>query len=163
MPNELGLVHFYYGNGKGKTTAAIGLAVRMLGRKRSVLFAQFLKGIKTGETGPLHTLGAKILSEDTITSFTPFMSEQERQKSIEENLSRFAEVNHLLRAEHFDLVVLDEVVDIVAMGYLPLASLTELIQEKPERTELVLTGHTPYPELIELADYVTEMKAIKHP
>ena len=73
-----GLVHFYTGDGKGKTTAAIGLAVRAAGAGRKVVFAQFMKGMDTSELAPLKTLGVQVVRKGTVTKFVPYMTEDER-------------------------------------------------------------------------------------
>ncbi len=160
-----GMIHVYTGNGKGKTTAAFGLAIRAAGHGKKVLFAQFLKGGR-GESGEIlagHTCTLKI----TVIRF-PEIHPRFDAKINREELARkvhadFYEVRREILRDVYDLVVLDEVNNCVSQGFLPVEELLALLKEKPARLELVLTGRGADPQVIERADYVTEMKKIKHP
>ncbi len=161
-----GLVHLYTGNGKGKTTAALGLALRALGRDRKVAVVQFLKrtSVKTGEMVFAEKMGGPL----TIRQFgASRFATREEKLAVEENgqtVARGWEVARGLvtRGEH-DLVVLDEITHVVKNGQIPLEDLIGLVKGKTPSVELVLTGRHAPPELLEVCDYVTEMKEIKHP
>jgi cob(I)alamin adenosyltransferase len=159
--NSKGCIHIYTGDGKGKTTASIGLAVRAQGAGLKVLFVQFLKGQQTSELEPLKKIGVTVKRADAVTKFIPYMTEQEKQGCFQGQQSCFKETSELL--DNYDVVILDEVIGAVTTGMLPLAEVINMIKTKPEHLELVLTGRQPPEELVELADYVSEIKAIKHP
>jgi len=152
-----GFVHVYTGNGKGKTTAAVGLSVRAVGWGLKVSFIQFLKGRPTGEM--------KVLSEIPDVEFVQTGRPDYDFNPNEEDRKRVLEAMRLARerAGSVDLLVLDEVNVAVHLGLLPLPTLVNFIKEKPEGLELVLTGRWAKPEVIELADYVTYFELVKHP
>ena len=155
------MIHLYHGNGKGKTTAAMGLALRMAGRNRSVVIAQFLKGSDSGERTALAQLPQVTLLE--IPSSIKFSF----QLSPQERLSEQARYQSLLEqlcsccVPPSGLVVLDEVCDAVNAGLLPLDHLLSFL--KTTEAEIVLTGRDPAPELIALADYITCFEKQRHP
>lgn len=161
-----GLVHLYTGDGKGKTTAALGLALRALGRDRKVAIVQFLKrtSVKTGEL----VFAEKTDSPLTIQQFgASRFATREEQQAVEgggQTVERGWQVaRELVTGGEHDLVVLDEVTHLVKNGQIALSDLINLIKSKAPSVELVLTGRYAAPELIEVCDYVTEMKEIKHP
>lgn len=161
-----GFVHIYTGEGKGKTTAAVGLTIRALGRGMKVLFVQFLKG--GGEpSGELITLerfspDVEILRFDQRHPifFKRGDSPDDLKKSCKEALDL---VRDKIKRGNYDLVVLDEINNIVSQNWLDIKELLNLIREKPEGLELILTGRDAQKEAIDLANYVTEMRLIKHP
>jgi len=159
------MIHVYTGNGKGKTTAAFGLATRAAGHGRQVLFAQFLKGGR-GESGEILAGHASTLKMTVIRfaevhpRFDPTVDREELARKV---AADFEEVRQEILQDIYDLVVLDEVDNCVSQGLLSVEPLLDLLAEKPERLELVLTGRGADPKVIECADYVTEMKKIKHP
>lgn len=157
---EKGLVHIYTGNGKGKTTAAIGLACRAAGAGKRVLIAQFLKGRDTGELASLKILGIKMLRTD-VKKFVPYMTEEERTECKAGQESCFRAICGLLA--DYDLVVLDEILGAISMKMVGLEDVVNLIQDKPDSVELVLTGRGAPNELIALADYVSDIQCVKHP
>ena len=162
--NEKGLIHVYFGENKGKTTAAVGLSVRVAGYGKRVVFAQFLKGRATGEIAPLEKLGIEIIRTDKNKKFLWEMTPEQREEcqSIQSDL--LSEVEELMKnGEQVDLLVLDEALNATSRDLLDEERLKEFVKNKPEHMELVLTGR-PLPEwLIETADYITEMKKHKHP
>lgn len=158
---ENGLVHLYVGDGKGKTTAAAGLALRALGQGKKVLFGQFLKGRPTGEIAPLEQLGATVLRAKTGEKFVFQLDEAERKETLLSHTQTLARIREL--APRFDLVVLDEVVDAMGCGMIPPQRLLEFVKAKPEGTELVLTGRNPPEELVTLCDYHTNFVCVAHP
>jgi len=161
-----GLVHLYTGNGKGKTTAALGLALRALGRDRKVAVVQFLKrtSVMTGEM----VFAEKMDGPLTIRQFgASRFATKEEQQAVEDSgqtVERGWELaRELVSSGGLDLVVLDEITHVVKNGQVPLADLIELVRGKERSLELVLTGRYAPPELVAVCDYVTEMREVKHP
>ena len=158
-----GLVHLYVGDGKGKTTAAMGLAVRALGAGKRVLVVQFLKGQDTSELAPLRQLGIVVERTEAIKKFTFQMDDQELAAARADCLKCLELVKTVFDNHRYDLVVLDEVVDAVNADMFSGQQLVELIDSRPDGIEVVLTGRNPKDPIVELADYVTVMTALKHP
>ena len=147
---EQGLLHLYYGDGKGKTTAAMGLALRALGSGKRVVIVQFLKGGNSGEIPLLAKLGAEIYRGKAGQKFVFQMNEAEKAATRELQ-------NRNLRnamARPADLLVLDMV---------DKARLQKAVRERPAARECVLTAHQPPQWMLDEADYVTEMKCHRHP
>lgn len=156
---EKGLVHLYWGNGKGKTTAAMGVALRSLAAGKRVVIVQFLKGRESGEVTLLSQLGAKIFRGKAGQKFVFQMTEQEKaetRKTQEENLLA------ALR-EPSDLLILDEACAALKLSMVDEALLKRAVLEKPESQELILTGREPADWMEEAADYSTEMHCWRHP
>ena len=157
----MGLVHIYTGDGKGKTTAAVGLCTRAAGHGKKAAFYEFLKGAKTGEAKSLAALGVEFYCPVEREKFTWTMTEEEKAEC------RVRQADTLARAAahmaEYDLVVLDEVLCAVNAGMLSLADVLRTVREKAPNTELVLTGRGAPEELIALADYVSVIEARKHP
>ncbi len=154
-----GLVHLYWGNGKGKTTAAMGVALRSLAAGKRVVIVQFLKGRESGEVKLLSQLGAKIFRGKAGQKFVFQMTEQEKaetRKTQEENLLA------ALR-EPADLLILDEACAALKLSMVDEALLKQAVLEKPENQELILTGREPADWMEEAADYSTEMHCWRHP
>lgn len=160
-----GLVHIYTGNGKGKTTAAIGLGIRAYGRGLRVLMVQFLKGAETGEMHTLKNLEPRFtLHRGTeIKKFTWNMTEEEKQQAAKQQRDIFTYAVDAAMCGGWDLVILDEVLGAITSGMIELEEVVKFVREKLDGFELVLTGRNAPPELIELADYVSEINAVKHP
>ncbi|MFA4646376.1 cob(I)yrinic acid a,c-diamide adenosyltransferase [Pyrococcus kukulkanii] len=157
---KLGLVHIYTGNGKGKTTAAIGLAVRMLGSGGRVIVIQFMKAPKVyGEYHMAERCGFVIESYG-LPKFVHGKPEQDDIEAAKRALDRAKEV---VKSGEWDLVILDEICVALGFGMISIDEVKELIRSKAPNTELVLTGRYCPEELYEPADYVTEMREIKHP
>jgi cob(I)alamin adenosyltransferase len=165
---EKGLVQVYTGDGKGKTTAAFGLALRAAGQGNKVMVYQFLKpsSITTGERMAVQPLAEHIRVEvldqkwDMATSFQDRQAVAQMREAIRNVLSKIAED---ARRRTYDLIVLDEIVYCLSRGLAELADVRKIIDQCNPAVEIVLTGRDATPELIELADLVTEMKNIKHP
>jgi cob(I)alamin adenosyltransferase len=156
-----GLVHIYTGEGKGKTTASVGLAVRARSRGLKVLFAQFMKEAEGGgEVELLEKLGVEFVSYDKVLS-TVFNPNADREEIRKEALTALEAVR--ARLEEFDLAILDEFLYVVDEGLITEGEALALIKEKPAKVELVLTGRGATNALIDAADHVTEMKDVKHP
>ena len=158
---ERGCIQVYTGNGKGKTTASLGLALRAVGRGLRVCVFQFIKG--GGPYGE-HLIAEKLAPLFTIIQTgrpgwvnTSDISEDRRvaQNALEQARS-------LLSSGKYDLVILDEINGAVGFGLVDVEQVLELIALKPDNVELVLTGRNAHARIIEAADLVTEMREIKH-
>ncbi|MCL4459493.1 MAG: cob(I)yrinic acid a,c-diamide adenosyltransferase [Chloroflexi bacterium] len=158
---NLGLVHVYTGDGKGKTTAALGLALRAVGQGLRVHIVQFLKGVAYGEVKSLARL-----PNISLVQFGSAEWVHPERITVKDRRLALGGLEHAREAIHsgyYDLVILDEINIAVAWNLLPLEAVLDLIRARPKGVELVLTGRQAPPEVIELADLVTEMKEIKHP
>lgn len=162
---EKGLIHIYCGDGKGKTTAAMGLAIRAAGREKKVFITQFLKSGKSGELVSLEKLKEYItfLPGKPVNKFVWNMNDEEKMEAKREHTARFKEIIDIIKNEDYDLLILDEIIATINNGFIELNEVIEFLKNKPETLEVVMTGRDPKEELIELANYVTEMKCIKHP
>jgi cob(I)alamin adenosyltransferase len=160
-----GLIHIYTGNGKGKTTAAVGLGVRACGRGLKVLMVQFLKGVPTGEEIGIKRLepGFTLYRGTSNKKFVPQMSEDEKRTAAKEQLSIFNYAREAAASGKYDLIILDEIFGAIISGMLDVETLIRFVKTKPENLELVLTGRRAPKEIMDLADYVSEIHALKHP
>lgn len=159
-----GLIHIYCGDGKGKTTAAMGLAVRAAGSGMKVVLAQFMKCGTSGEIKLIKefpNVTFTCVSENLGFAWNMTAEEKEHAKSLYQQL--FRDVRKLAVKQKADLLVMDEFMSAYNYGWIDQREALEFLQNKPEEMEIVLTGRDPGEELIALADYVTEMKKIKHP
>ena len=158
------MIHIYYGDGKGKTTAAVGLALRAAGSKMKVMFVQFLKTEFSGERNVLKELeNVTVTSCPTELKFTVDMTDSEKQQTAVIFRGVFERSAAAALSERYDMIVLDEIFDIMNEGMLGEAQVLEFITNAPNSIEIVMTGHNPSQRFIDEADYVTEMKKIKHP
>ncbi|MBD9068504.1 MAG: cob(I)yrinic acid a,c-diamide adenosyltransferase [Butyricicoccus sp.] len=158
-----GLVHLYCGDGKGKTTAAVGLAVRHSGRGGKVVFTQFLKDGTSGECLVLAKLGVTVLAANPVGKFSFRMTEEEKAETAAALGRTFDAATGFAVRERATLLVLDEVCAAVNCGFLPEKTLTEFLESRPDSLEVVLTGRDPSENLQVHADYITEMKKRRHP
>ena len=159
---QRGLIHYYYGGGKGKTTAALGLALRYSGQSGKTVIVQFLKNSHCGELDALQKLdNVTVLRGKSGDGFTFSMTQQqleETRRIHQKNLQTAMEL-----VKDGGLLILDEATDAVRSNTLDEQLLKDAILKKGDKTEIAVTGHTPLEWLIEAADYVTEMKKHKHP
>ena len=154
-----GLVIVHTGDGKGKTTAAIGLAVRAFGAGLKVLILQFIKGKKrSSELAALEILGIEV--KQLGLGFITKENFAEQKKSARAALELAREE---ILSGAWDLIILDEINYAVKFGLLEAKEVLELTKIRPPQMHLVFTGRDALPELIDAADLVTEMKLIKHP
>ncbi|WP_069680401.1 cob(I)yrinic acid a,c-diamide adenosyltransferase [Clostridium taeniosporum] len=162
---DLGLIHIYCGNGKGKTTAAMGLGIRAAGRDKKVLLTQFLKDNNTGELISIEKIGTnfQVIKGEPVKKFFKFMTKQEQKHTKLEHEKRFKDIILKAIEEKFDILILDEIIAATNLDLVSLNNVIEFLKNKPKGLEVVLTGRNPNEKLIELADYVSEIKAIKHP
>jgi cob(I)alamin adenosyltransferase len=158
LPN--GCIHLYTGDGKGKTSAAMGLALRAAGAGLGVYIAQFAKGNETGELKMLLKASKKIVVQQFGTgSFI-----KKGPTKIDRTLATkgFGAAEDAVKNGNYDVVILDELCIACLFNMIPVKKVLELIHNKPAHVELVITGRKAPVELIEAADLVTEMKQIKH-
>lgn len=156
------MLHIYCGDGKGKTTAAFGLALRAAGRARRVIVAQFLKSEDTGERRSMEYVPHVLLLP--LPERVKFVA----QMDVIERAECEAFCAGLLRdvailADKTDVILLDEVFAALEKDILPLDSVLELLEGLPEDCEVVMTGRNPPRALMDRADYITEMAAVRHP
>jgi len=154
-----GLLHLYYGDGKGKTTAAMGLALRALGSGKKVVVLQFLKGGQSGEIPLLEQLGAKIYRGKAGQKFVFQMNEAEKAATRDLQNRNLAAAT----TEDADLLVLDEAGSAWELDMVDKALLQKAVLARPAAQECVLTAHAAPRWMLEAADYVTEMKCCRHP
>ena len=158
-----GLIHLYCGDGKGKTTAAVGLSVRAAGAGKHVLFAQFLKDGSSSELNILRAL-PNVETACCEQNFGFFKSMNEQTKATaRQAYSALLEDAMRKSADGIDLLVLDEAVAACNHGLIEEATLIDFLRRRPETLEVVLTGRDPSQHLLDAADYVTEMRKHKHP
>ena len=161
MTLKKGLIHIYTGNGKGKTTAAIGLGIRATGNDLKVYMVQFMKGRRYSELDAL----------EIIPNFTVFQSgrdefvSKENPEQIDIDLASkgFEHAKKIINAGKHDLVILDEINVAIDFNLIPLENVMKLLEEKPENVEVVMTGRYADPEIVRQADLVSEILEIKHP
>lgn len=164
MIKETGRIHIYYGDGKGKTTTGMGLILRAAGYGYRVLLYQFMKNNKTSER--------KIMEQvDNITiidgldqeKFSFQMTPKEKEERRRFYGEQFQKVTAKAVKENYDVLFMDETIYAITAGLLDEALVLDFLKTKPEHLEVILTGNTPGPELIGLADYVSEIRKIRHP
>ena len=156
--------HIYYGDGKGKTTAAIGLAVRAAGSKMKVLFVQFLKTEFSGERHILsHTENVTLTFCPLELKFTFDMDDKEKAQAAKIFKGIFDNAVTTALTEKYDMVVLDEVFEAINAHMLSESEVYEFITNAPSSMEIVMTGHNPPQKFMDCADYIPEFKKIKHP
>ncbi len=153
------MIHIYYGDGKGKTTAAVGLAVRAAGSGLRVLFVQFLKTDSSGERSVLGKLDNVTLTNCPLNlKFTFDMTDAEKHRTAVLYRSIFERSAATALSDRYDMIVL-----VINEGMLAEAQVYEFITNAPKSIEIVMTGHNPSPRFLAAADYITEMKKHKHP
>lgn len=164
---EKGLVEMYYGNGKGKSTAAFGLALRALGHGMKVFIYQFLKDGISGEIDMLKGMEGVTYMENTVHSPFLFNLTPEQQEYYAELYrDEFENITSEVKSGKYDLCILDEVIDAACLNLISGEDLISLMDTKPAGTELVITGHEygTDPECYKAhADYVTNFRKEKHP
>jgi len=157
-----GLVQVYTGNGKGKTTAAFGLALRAIGRGLKVYIIQFIKG--GFDYGELYVVDK--LPNLTLKAFGrgKFITEKPAEKAdVEFAEEALALAEEVVKSGEYDMVILDEINVALSLKLIKIEKILRLIRNKPKHVELILTGRYAPNEIIETADLVTEMKEVKHP
>jgi cob(I)alamin adenosyltransferase len=154
-----GYIHLYTGNGKGKTTAALGLALRAAGAGKRVFIAQFVKGMPYSEIDAL-----KRLPEIELKQFGRdcFIQNDPASEDIEAARNGLKAVKEVIQTGDFGVVILDELCIALHYKLFGLEEVMAILKSKPAALEVVITGRYAPPELVDLADLVTEMKEIRH-
>jgi cob(I)alamin adenosyltransferase len=160
--DKLGLVHVYTGNGKGKTTAALGLALRAMGNDLDVAMVQFMKcdqyyGEYEMAKGLPH-LTLLPMGRDCLV-----YEDKVSQADIDAADAALAKSRELMHSGKYDMVIMDEINVSIKFGLVRVEDVIKMLRERPPKVEVVLTGRYAPPEILELADLVTEMKCLKHP
>ncbi|MBI5345444.1 MAG: cob(I)yrinic acid a,c-diamide adenosyltransferase [Deltaproteobacteria bacterium] len=161
-----GLIHIYTGEGKGKTTASIGLAVRAAGQGMKVLFVQFFKedGASSGEKAFFEKAAPAVELKRSNCRHPIFTKDKTDLESVRKAVTgTFEFVRGRVKEGGMDLLVLDEIMPAINGGWIGMDEIAAFLDGAPEALEVVLTGRDAPPELVRRADYVTEMLKIKHP
>lgn len=164
MSERQGLILVNTGNGKGKTTAALGLGMRAWGQGFKVLVVQFIKGNwKYGELQAAARMGEDFVIRQMGEGFVKGCNEDDKGNHQQAAAEALQATGVALTSGKWDMIILDEINYAIKFGLVTLEAVLELIKMKPTPLHLVLTGRDVCPEIIEIADLVTEMKEIKHP
>ena len=159
---EKGLIVITTGQGKGKTTAALGMAIRTLGHKQKVAIIQFIKGgWEPGEALALKIFGDELKFHAFGEGFT--WETQDRNKDIDLVKSSWSKALSYIKDQNYKLIILDEIIVAIKLGYIDEDKIIKGINLRPKLTHVVLTGRGASKKLIDSADLVTEMKLIHHP
>lgn len=164
----LGLVQVFYGNGKGKTTAALGTALRACGNGYNVHLVQFMKN---GASSLEEQIPGEIKALEKFPTFSykrfgagKWIEKAPEKEHIDAALAALNHLKESLANPEYEIIIADEILYAIQLNVLTQESIIEVIKNKPKNKELILTGsHKPLPEIFELADLVTEIKKIKHP
>lgn len=162
MLKDKGFIYVFTGNGKGKTTAAIGQAVRSVGQGWKVLIVQFIKQIISGEVEPLRKLGVEIYPMGM--GYVGILTDQkEKEIHVQAAEKAFDFAKKKIAEGDYDLLILDEVNNAVHLGLLDVSEVLDFLKSKPEKLSVILTGRDSPKEFIKMGDLVSEVKDIKHP
>lgn len=160
---RIGMVHVYCGDGKGKTTAAMGLALRCAGNGGKVYIYQFLKNGSSGECSVLSGIEGITMAEGfPFAKFVWNMSDEEKTEAAAYYKNKFMEITELMRSG-YDMLILDEIMTATGYDFVPVEDVLSFLKSKSDGLEVVMTGRNPDERLIEAADYVSEIRKIKHP
>ena len=160
----MGLVHIYCGDGKGKTSASVGLAVRAAGRGFQVIIARFLKSDDSGEVEVLKTVpGITVLPCEKEFGFVFAMDEATKAEAAKYYRELFQKAVATVEETKADLLVMDEILASMYYNMVPEQEVLEFLKTRPENLEVVMTGRGPSEAIMEAADYITEMKMVRHP
>lgn len=158
-----GLILINTGPGKGKTTAALGTALRAVGNGMRVLMLQFLKGSwHYGELDAVQTFGDNFVLKQMGRGFVKVGGAETDPEDIRMVQEAWAEARAAIESSDWDLVVLDEINYAINYGMLDPAVVAETLRKRPEMVHVILTGRSAHPLLVEIADTVTEMRDVKH-
>lgn len=158
---EKGYIQIYTGNGKGKTTAAFGVALRAIGAGYKVYIGQFMKNGDYSEIAAFQQFDAEQIKIEQYGAGGE-LSHQDKQAYAEAAEVGLSKARAALQSHVYDVVILDEMNVALHMGYVQLAEVLDVIAQKPVETELIITGRYAAPEVMEKADLITEMKEIRH-
>ncbi|MFW5855710.1 MAG: cob(I)yrinic acid a,c-diamide adenosyltransferase [Bacillota bacterium] len=154
-----GMIHVYTGDGKGKTTAAIGLAIRSVGAGNKVFIGQFVKGMKYSELDVLKKMENIKIKQYGLDCF---IKNDPTPEDIEAAAGGLEEMTEILKSGEFDLVIMDEANIAVYFDLFSVEELIKAVEKRAENVEVVITGRRAEKKIIERADLVTEMREVKH-
>lgn len=158
-----GLIIVNTGPGKGKTTAAMGTALRAVGQGMRVLMLQFLKGSwHYGELDAVQAFGDKFILKQMGRGFVKVGTEKPDAEDVRLVEEAWSEAEQAIASSQWDLVILDEINYAISYSMLDPAKVVEVLKKKPEMVHVILTGRNAHPTIVELADTVTEMRQVKH-
>jgi cob(I)alamin adenosyltransferase len=158
-----GLIIVNTGPGKGKTTAAMGTALRAVGQGMRVLMLQFLKGSwHYGELDAVQAFGEKFVMKQMGRGFVKVGTEKPDPEDVRMVEEAWSEGEKAIRSEEWDLVILDEINYAISYGMLEGPKVAESLKQKPAMVHVILTGRNAHPSIVEIADTVTEMRQVKH-
>lgn len=164
MSKENGLIHLYTGEGKGKTTGAIGLAVRAAGAGKKVVFAQFMKGQDTSEIVSLDKLdNITVIRNSENLGWFKDADEEKKMRFKSQHDNTLDEVLMLIASNRCDVLILDEVTYPVNYKIIDMDKLMQILNMKENRPEIVMTGRNADDILVGAADYITNMECVEHP
>ena len=158
------MIHIYSGEGKGKTTAAIGLAVRAAGAGLRVCFYQFLKNGSSSEISILRDLkGVTVRCCRNCNKFTKDMTDEEKAAVTAEQNSMLIEIKNIIKASSADMIIMDEFIGAYNKQLMDCLFAEVMLKEFPDNMELILTGRDPSPFICRVADYHSQINELKHP
>lgn len=161
---KTGLIHIYCGNGKGKTTCAMGLCARAAGYGYKVLIYQFMKNNKTSERKVLQKMdNVTFVDGLEAEKFSFQMTEDEKEERRKYYLKQFQRITEMAEKEQYQVLFMDEIIYTIGAGLFEEQVLIDYLKNKPEDLEVILTGQNPGKEVMKLADYVSEIQKVKHP
>ena len=166
---QQGLIHYYYGDGKGKTTTLIGLIIRALGHDLKPILIQFLKLHDETDNGKGYFMGEVNYLEGIVpikqfgsgNFVKPENKPSESDKKIAKQGVEF--MKNVILQGNYDIVALDEVINLISLKLLEVEDLLEILEDKPEHVEVICTGMMYYKELKDFADYVIQFNCLTHP
>ena len=164
MSRKPGMIHIYCGDGKGKTTAATGLAVRAAGSGMHVLFARFLKTEDSGELVILDDVeNITVLHMKKAFGFIWNLDEEEKEEMKEMYRMLWKQILECAKSGHYEMIVMDEIMAATEVGILTEGEVLSFLKEQKGRTELVRTGRNPAKSWMDEADYISDIQKKKHP
>jgi cob(I)alamin adenosyltransferase len=159
-----GYIHIYCGEGKGKTTAALGLALRAVGANKRVLLTRFMKTNSSSELSALSCQpNITVIPTAKVFGYYYSLTDNEKEQAYEYYNSLLKEACKKAIAENYDLLILDEVTYAYSYHFIDTDYLVSFLHTKPEPLEVVITGKHPAGELLDLADYISDIKKVRHP
>jgi cob(I)alamin adenosyltransferase len=163
MADKGGFILLNTGNGKGKTTAAMGAALRILGHGKRVCLIQFLKSKPSAELESLGKFGDAVEIHQTGKGFVGVGGKEPKPEDIETARTAFELAKEKISSGEFDLVILDEITYLIGFSLVPVEEICGMLDSRPEHVYIFMTGRDAHPELVKRAAMVTEMKEVKHP
>ncbi len=159
-----GYIHIYCGDGKGKTTAALGLALRAAGANKRVLLTRFMKTNSSSELSSLSLHpNIKVIPTSKVFGYYYSLNDDEKEQAYDYYSTLLKEACKKAIDENYDLLILDEVTYAYSYHFIDCDYLMSFLRAKPEQLEVVITGKHPAPELLDVADYISDIKKVRHP